>query len=334
MYEQFRNEYQAHLYEVLPENEVKKAINALDLLMVKYDIVSKETSLTVYNPDEIPALLKTYIACKAIEGLSEQSLVNYGRVLKRFFATIHKPAAEINANDIRIYLYKYKETFGVTDRSLDKYRMYICTFFEWAANEGYIPTNPAKKVPRIKFETPHRQALTQIELEYLRTGCKTLRDKALIEFLYSTGARVSELCGVKKSDVNWTDNSVHLFGKGKKHRTSYINAKCEVALKSYLDSRKDDSEYLFVPEKGSADHIEKGAVEKAIKRILARCNGDIHKKVTPHILRHTFATTALNGNMPIEQVQHLLGHSNMSTTQIYIDMSEEDIQHSYKHSVI
>ena len=176
--------------------------------------------------------------------------------------------------------------------------------------------------------------MTQIELEYIRKACNTLRDKAIVEFLYSTGCRVSELCGVKKSDIDWTNKSVHLYGKGKKHRTSYINAKSEITLLTYLESRDDSSDYLFVSERKPHGQLKRDAVEKVIRQIAERASNNIQKPISPHIFRHTCATTALNNGMPIEDISKLLGHESISTTIIYSKVSMESVQSNHKKYVI
>lgn len=336
MYEQLRNDLQVLFADCLSASDAEIAIHCVDSAMRNYDVARKSTELVVYDGNKAFELVQTYIACKKIEGMSELSLTNYARALKNFFLFIGKTPADITTNDIRLYLYNYQQQRNISNRSLDKYRMYICTFFTWAFDNEYLPTNPTKKLPKIKFETKPRESMSQIELEYIRRACNTLREKAIVEFLYSTGCRVSELCGVTKSDVTWESNpvTVHLFGKGKKHRNSYLNAKAEVALKAYLASRTDNSEALFCTEKGEAHKLGKGQIEKIIKKIVARAELNTNKKISPHVFRHTTATTALNNGMPVEEIQALLGHSNISTTMIYAHTNDEAVRSSHIHSVV
>lgn len=222
MYERLRNDFLRSAHEGgMRMEDVQAAVNALDQVAARYEIRQRELSLMVYN-DELPELVKTYIVCKKIEGLEDRTLETYTRMLRIFFREFRKPVERIDANDVRIFLFKYQQERKCSNRSLDKYRSYISSFFGWATDEGYLQRNPMRTIPAIKYEKKPRQNLTQLELEYLRTGCKTPRERAVIEFLYSTGCRVSELAGVKKTDVDWNTRSVHLFGKGRKHRTSYL----------------------------------------------------------------------------------------------------------------
>lgn len=332
LYEQMKNQF---LYEIDMLGIDKKLMpvigSVLDKVAYGYDIKAKETAMTIVE-SYIPMLLKTYIAVKKTEGLADGTLTNYMHVLKLFFLWTKKRPEDVTANDIRMFLYNYQTAKKISSRTLDKYREMISWFFSWAYTEEYIPRNPAKSVKAIKHEIKERQALTQIELEYLRKSCKTPRDRAMIEFFYSTGCRVSELTGVKKNDIDWKQNTVHLFGKNKKHRTSFINAKCEVALLEYLNSRKDDNEYLFVGERKPHNQMTKCAVEAAVKKIADKTK--IVKHITPHVLRHTTATQAVNSGMPIENVSKLLGHSSVNTTMIYAKVSQTAVHSHHTRCIV
>ena len=231
-----------------------------------------------------------------------------------------------------MFLYHYQQTHSVSDRTMDKYREMICWFFSWAHMEEYITRNPGRAVKAIKHEIKERESLSQIELEYLRMACKTKRDKAILEFFYSTGCRVSELITVKTDDIDWHEGSVHLFGKGRKHRTSYINAKCEVALREYLAERTDDTPYLFVTERRPNHKLTKSAVEKTMRLLSSRSK--VGKHVTPHVIRHTTATQATNNGMAIQDVSQLLGHANVATTMIYAKVAKDKVQSEHKRCIV
>lgn len=267
-------------------------------------------------------------------GLSDGTLNNYKLILELFFNQVMKPPELIEPNDIRMFLFIYQQDHGVSFRTLDKYREYIARFFAWANNEEYIQNNPAKHIPAIKHEVKPRMALSQIELEYIRNSCETLRETAIIEILYSTGCRVSELVALQKTDVNWHEKTVHLYGKGRKHRTSFINAKAEVALLKYLDSRNDSSNYLFVSERRPYKNLTKEDIEKIVREIGNRAFCKTNKNITPHILRHTTATTALQNGMPIADISQLLGHENIDTTMIYAKSSLENVQAGHKKYIV
>ena len=333
MYEKFKNQFALLLSSNYSKEDIEIILKKLDVASYNYDISQKETSVVVYN-SELPDMVKTYLVCKKIEGMSEGTLYNYGHTLQNFFEFIQKAPEQVSPNDIRIYLYSYQEAKKISNRSLDKIRQTISGFFNWANCEGYIERNPSLTIKPIKFEKKERQPMSQIELEYIRKSCNTVREIAIIEFLYSTGCRVSELCNVKKSDIDWNNKSVHLFGKGKKHRTSYINAKSEVTLLAYLDTRSDSNEYLFVSERKPHGQLKKDAIEKIVRQIANRASEYVQKPISPHILRHTCASTALNNGMSIEDISRLLGHESISTTMIYAKVSSDNVQNAHKKYIV
>lgn len=332
-YEQLKNRFLVELDGLeLSGEELNRITSALDRAAYDYEIIHKETALSTQVVDSVPALVKTYIVVKKTEGRSDATLKNYARTLQAFFAWVKKQPEDVTANDIRMYIYDYQQTHNVSDRTLDKYREMICWFFTWAHTEEYIAKNPARSIKAIKHEVKERQALTQLELERLRMACSTLREKAMLEFLYSTGCRVSEMLIVKMSDIDWMRKTVALFGKGRKHRTSYVNAKCEVALREYLKTRTDGSDYLFVTERKPIRPLTKCAVEKVF-RLLTERSG-INKHITPHVLRHTTATQAINNGMAIEDISKLLGHASVATTMIYAKVSNTRVQSEHLRCVI
>ena len=332
MYERLRNDFALEVAN-LEKYTVVEILQALDRASARYDIKLKETGLSVIE-DGLPRAVQMYLVCKKMSGLSDTTLRNYKIFLQLFFREANKLPQEVSANDIRMFLYLYQQNRKISSRSLDKYRQYLSRFFTWAHEEGYIQTNPSKNINSIKYEEKPREALTQIELEYLRRACISAKEKAIIEFLYSTGCRVSELTNVKKDDVNWDDKSVHLFGKGKKHRISFINAKAQITLQEYLNSRDDDCEYLFATSRKPYRQMNKDGIEKIVRIISNRASESIGKRITPHILRHTTATTALRNGMPVADISKLLGHEKIDTTMIYAKSSLADVQIGHKKYII
>ena len=330
MYEQLRSEVVVEL-SGKEMATVAEMLAVLDRVAEGYDI-TKKSICDAYRLEILPEAATIYLARKKMSGLSEETLENYQLILSLFFLIVKKPLEQITSNDLRMWLYAYQKSRNVSNRTLDKYRAIITRFFNWALDEGYICSNPARNVEAIRFEVKPRESLTQVQLEYLRMACKTPRDLAVIETLYSTGCRVSELAGLKKQDIDWRELTVHLFGKGKKHRFAFLNAKAEVALKKYLDSRHDDSEYIFVSVKTPHKPLHKDGIEKIIRDISKRAT--IGRNVTPHILRHTTATIALHNGMPIEAISKLLGHESIDTTMIYAKSSLEDVRAGHRKYIV
>ena len=187
------------------------------------------------------------------------------------------------------------------------------------------------KIKSIKIDkVGARQALTVEELERLRDACVTYREKALIEFLVSSGCRLSEVAQLSASDLDLMSRSVQVTGKGDKDRVVFFSIRARLMIEEYMVSRKGGTG-LFVSSKAPYEPLKPRAIQRMVRAISLRAGLD--KRVHPHLLRHTFATLALNGGMDIAVIQRLLGHENIATTQIYAEMSDETIRHQYNKYV-
>ena len=239
---------------------------------------------------------------------------------------------EQNDNDVKAYLYNFQKTRNVSNRTLDSVRSILSSFFSWASAEGYLEKNIMVSVKPIKYRRKQRGSLDDYELEKLRSACETIRDEALVEFLYSTGCRVSELVNINKEDVNIKDGEVTLIGKGDKERKSYLTAHASLALQEYLKSRDDDNNALFVSKVKPHNRLKKGAIEKIIGELGVKAG--IEKKVYPHLIRHTTATMGLQHGMDVTEIQKMLGHANIETTMIYAEVNQNDVKTSHKKYII
>lgn len=329
-YETLRNDLSVRLLESFTPDQVRGILESLDIVSSDYEVTRKSKDLILVG--SMPEIVKVYVASKAVENRSPRTLDSYRRILANFFAAVAIPFPNVSANDIRAYLYKYKQTHGVGDSTLNTMRSVICGFFAWTTNEEYIARNPAARIGVIHHQPADRHAMTPMELETMRSVCSTPREKALVDLLYSTGCRVSEVASLLISDVDLDAGSaVVRHGKGDKRRTVYLNAESIVSLRAYLASRTDDCPSLFVSDRMPAHPLTSRSIEIAISRIRDRSGIAAH--VTPHVFRHTTATTALRSGMPVEQVQRLLGHSNINTTLIYAKTDDSDVKANHQRFV-
>ncbi len=306
-----------------PEINQLKVRELLEEVLYKYDVKPTETALVV---SDIEDKIGIYLASKKLDGLSPKTLKNYQYNLMIFANYLRKPLATINAMDLRMYL--AQRCKGLKPSSVNGQISILKSFFGWLANEEYIPKNPTTKLKQTKEPKRVRHAMTEEEIELLRQACKTDREKALIEFLISTGCRLSEVVGVNKDNINWYEMSLFVIGKGNKERKVYFNTKAKILLKKYLDSRKDNNEALFVTSKKPHTRLGGRSIQREIQKIAHRAGMD--KSIYPHLFRHSFATHKLNSGMSLPVIQHLMGHENPSTTQIYAELSEENVMHEYK----
>lgn len=329
MYEHFRNDIQLELSGHFDGSAQDLILSILDKVAADYTITERETALAVLD-DETPKLVKLYLSSKKLEGASDKTIGLYANRLRIFFDNVRRIPQEVSTNEIRLFLAEYQMQNEVSDRTLDKFRQILNGFFDWCLNEEYISKNPCKNIKEIKFEVEPRHSLTRMQLEQVRRACITKRDLAIVDVLYSTGCRVSELVNMKFSDVDVPGGSIKIIGKGKKHNTVYLNDSAKLSLDDYLAERKGDSEYLFVSEYRPYGQLGTRSVE----RMFSEIGKKLDIKLTPHILRHTSATLALQSGMPITQVQKMLGHSSVNTTQIYAETSQEEVAEAHKKYVI
>ena len=327
-YELFRTQFAAVLPpRVAPElrNDI---LQALDYVATQYDIRRACTDLIV--PGELPDVAKMYLASLAVQNKSPLTIDDYHRNLTKFFEAVRKPYALISTNDIRIYMFNYQQEHHLAKSSLEHLRVVINAFFSWLVDEELIERNPARRIDPIRYDRCGRSPVPAVELEHLRLACETPREKALIDFLYSSGCRVSECAALNVGDIDWRDRSVRIrHGKGDKSRITYFNAESEVSLRAYLDTRPHASVALFCSQRAPFGHLSKEALEAEVRRIRARVP-DLTVQVVPHALRTTFATTLSSSGAPVQHVQKLLGHASIETTMRYVKVSEEEARLSHR----
>lgn len=324
--ESFRQELASRLAAVLPQDQLTDALAAFDLTSAGYTITEKETALATVPG--IPEVVKFFIASKAVENCSMGTLNQYRYKLLNFFSAVRKSYADITANDVRVYLYDLKQARPVSDSYLDNIRRTLSSFFDWLRRNDYLQKNPMEKVAKIKYQPAIRQPLTSYDVEVLRWVCHDLRDKAIVDMLYTTGCRVSELVALDQADIDWHDRSARIrHGKGDKYRIVFFNAEAELSLRKYLESRTDDNPALFVQERGPHNRLSIRAVQLRFKAIRSRCQ--LSSKAFPHNMRHTFATASLRSGMPLVDLQMLMGHAKPETTMIYAKVDNADLQRAH-----
>lgn len=334
MYEDFRLDIVRELAQTgICDSELRKVMAVVDRIGLNFDVHRKSTAL-VPIADTAQRVLLEYLACKSLEGFSKETLRNYQKLLSMFIMTVKKRTCDIVPSDIRAYLYQYQNIRKVSNRTLEHMRTTINGFFHWAFAEGKIEKDPTLAIRPIKYVVKPKPSLSQLDMEYVRKRLGGPKERAIIETLYSTGCRVSELCGMRKADIDWDNATVRVFGKGGKYRTAYLNAKAIVALHDYLESRTDNNEYLFVSERKPYGQLKRHAIEKIVRHISDRAYPQTGIKISPHIFRHTTISTALHNGMPLQLVSKMVGHSNVKTTMDYAQIDNSDVQHEHARYVI
>lgn len=325
-YERFRTILTMNLCSVLNNEQLQEVLKTVDVSMNDFDITRKQMDIIPIN-SAIPDVVKMFIASKAIANRSPKTLAQYKYKLLNFFDKIRKPYTDIHTNDIRMYLYTYKVEHSASDRYIENIRITLNGFFEWLVENEYISKNPCGKIESIKYQEKERKPLTPYELEFFRWNTIDIREKALIDFLFSTGCRVSECAAVRLSDIDWKNRAVFIRnGKGNKQRTVFFNAESELTLRKYLETRSDKTDAIFVSQRSPHQAIKQKAIENIITAVSKRTGMHVY----PHLLRHTFATSGLHGGMPLATIQSLMGHANPRTTLIYAKQDTVDLQREHQ----
>ena len=271
--------------------------------------------------------LTLFIAAKRVEGCSEKSLRYYESTIRNMIDEIQKPECRISTEDLRQYLDNYQRRGTVSKVTLDNVRRILSSFFSWLEDEDYIIKSPVRRIHKVKTGKTVKETYSDESLEIMRDYCDNPRDLAMIDLLSSTGIRVGELVRLNKSDIDFENRECIVFGKGDKERKVYFDARTKIHLQKYLSSRTDDNEALFVSLLKPYDRLEISGVEIRLRKMGKELN--IHK-VHPHKFRRTLATMAIDKGMPIEQVQHLLGHQSIDTTLQYAMVNQINGKNSCK----
>lgn len=300
-----------------------KLRDLIEETMYKYDVTSLETALITTDIDE---KLQMYLAVKKLDGLSIKTLKNYNYNLVIFGSYLRKPLSTVNTTDIRMFLAQRCQNMKST--SMNGQITILKSFFSWLQEEEYIIKNPTKKIKQTKEPKRLRHAMSDEEIELLKLACRTDREKALVEFLVSTGCRLSEVVGINIQDINWYDMELAVIGKGNKERDVYFTVKAKILIKKYLANRKGENKALFIASKFPFARLGGRSIENEINKIAARTN--IDKSVFPHLFRHSFATHSINAGMPMAILQSILGHEDAATTMIYAEINKENIKHEYR----
>ena len=323
MEEKFRVELLTMLGKSMSKELVSAVDMALTALFQKYDVSEACTDLAVCD-DSNEKIINTYIASMRLEGRSEKTLKQYYDALTKLLDEIPKSIKDIRTNDIRYHLAHYQTTHNVSNATVNNKRKFLSAFFVWATREEIVDKNPMLKINSIKEKYVTKKPFSDIELAKIRDALEDNREKALVEFLLSTGCRVSEVAGLKVGNIDFRTGECVVLGKGNKERTVYLNNKSMYYLERYIGGFVDADRPLFMNARGRG--MTKQNIEE-LMRIIGKRAGV--SKVHPHRFRRTMATNAMKRGMPVQYIQVILGHSKLDTTMIYCIYDKEVVKAEY-----
>ena len=321
MVNQIINEVQNDLEGLLDSRELEILAEVLERRL------AGRVSMSAEKKDETQDFLSIFIAAKRVEGCSEKSLRYYDSTIRNMLNGIQKSEKNITTEDLRAYLDTYQRRGTVSKVTLDNVRRILSTFFSWLEDEDYIIKSPVRRIHKVKTGKTVKETYSDESLELMRDHCDNTRDLAMIDLLASTGIRVGELVKLNRGDIDFENRECIVFGKGNKQRKVYFDARTKIHLQKYLAERTDSHEALFVSLLKPFNRLLISGVEIRLRKIGRELS---LLKVHPHKFRRTLATMAIDKGMPIEQVQHLLGHQSIDTTLQYAMVNQANVKTSCK----
>lgn len=271
--------------------------------------------------------LKLFLDAKKVEGCSERTIKFYRATIEHFMHQIKTPARKISTEEIREYLADYQKINNCSNVTIDNVRRNLSSFFSWLEEEDYILKSPMKRIHKIKTKVVVKNVISDEGIEKLRDNCESKRDLAIIDLLYSTGIRVGELVNLNIDDIDLDGRECVVYGKGDKERKVYFDAKAKVHIEEYINSRNDTNDALFVTLDAPYDRLKISGVEIRLRKLGRKLQLE---RIHPHKFRRSMATRAIDKGMPIEQVQKILGHSQIDTTMQYAMVNQSNVKSSHQ----
>ena len=309
-------------------NEMEGFLNIAQLKRLQNSLVKNFVENEIKNIDfENEEYLSLFLEAKEIEGCSKRTIIYYKSTIEHLLQNIKTPLRKITTEMLRSYLVDYQGINDCSKVTVDNVRRNISSFFSWLEEEDYILKSPMRRIHKIKTKKCVKKIINDEDIERLRDGCNNARDLAMIDLLYSTGMRVGELVRINIDDINFEERECVVFGKGDKERKVYFDAKTKIHLKNYLSERNDNNPALFVSLIAPYNRLKISGVEIRMRELGKKLNID---RIHPHKFRRTMATRAIDRGMPIEQVQKILGHSQIDTTMQYAIVNQNNVKTSHQ----
>lgn len=312
----------------LDQSQLEHLTNVLYVNFHGKKLIEECTEIMPSKIDGDEAKVRMFIASKKAINRQDNTLKQYSREIYHMLDFLGKRIEDITGMDLRYYYGVMREKHNIKMSTMQTRLHYLSSFWDFLTTEELVHTNPVKKVGLLKVEKIIKKPYSAEEMEALRSGCKNIRDRALIEFLYSTGVRVSELVSLNVGDIKMGKQELYVYGKGNKERKTYLTDSAKFYLKRYLKERKAlEEEPLFVTLDKPHNRLTVSGIQYMLRQLGKVCGIE---NVHPHRFRRTIATDLLNRGMPIEQVKEFLGHEKLDTTMIYCMVKAENVQSSHK----
>ena len=315
------------IYNII--NDMAEVLNASQMQKLQEVLVNRlsENRVPDYLQTRNEEFLDMFLTAKHLEGCSDKTIRYYRCNIQRMLEIVDVPVIKISTEMLRKYLVEYQSINNCGKVTIDNIRRSLSTFFSWLEEEDYIIKSPMKRIHKVKTAVVVKETLPDEKVEILRDNCENLRDRAMIDFLLSTGIRVGELVRLNIEDIDFSERECVVYGKGDKERKVYFDAKTKLHLMNYIESRIDNNKALFVSLNRPHDRLTESGVELRLREMGKKLGVE---KVHPHKFRRTMATRAIEKGMPIEQVQKILGHEQIDTTLRYAMVNQNNVKLSHR----
>ena len=314
----FLREMEDKLSAIVTAADMGKILSALSDQMARYEV---ERIAAEDGPDD---LMDAYVAAMQIQGRSAKTIARYTYILNRMMEHVKVPTRSITVYHLRQYLASEKSR-GIADRTLEGIRQIFSAYFNWLQREKLIESNPTANLGAIKCQKKAKSTYSDVDLEKLKFGCKSIRDRAIVAFLMSTGCRISEMVSLNREDVDLTNLECTVLGKGNKQRAVYLDPVAGMLIRQYLNERTDKDPALFIGRRG------KRLTAQGIRKMLSGLSEETGvEHVHPHKFRRTMATNLIRHGMPIQEVAMILGHDKLDTTMEYVVLDNTEVKNAYR----
>ena len=314
----------------LERGQLEHLSNVLYVNFHGIEVQERHTELIPSGIDGDTAKIKMFVASKKAVNRQDNTPRQYTREIYNMLNFLGKRLEDITGIDLRYYYGVMREQRGIKMSTMQTRLHYLSSFWDFLITEELVHSNPVKKVGLLKLEKTIKKPFSAAEMEALRVNCQGLRDRALVEFLYSTGVRMSELVSLNVGDIEMGKQELIVYGKGSKERKTYLTDSAKFYLRRYLRTPQQEGleeQPLFVTLDKPHDRLTVAGVQHMLRQLGKRAKVD---NCHPRRFRRTIATDLLNRGMPIEQVKEFLGHEKLDTTMIYCSIRQEGVQASHK----